>query len=224
MTDPVPQNFRGEGFCSLASSTSGKTEAQRRRRACGPFCRCYYELVSAQTTTFLCRSSCYNNEVPSYPPKSHAPQHLRPPPCIHGFARFLTNYCGRVQHRRVLTLVSQAWKPGGSVHRWLWWPGGLPACSQPHVPHLWSEGTSVPHLLGVLWRPSETMRSQPLFGSQECKELYVVDDQHKRCASAVHRVPLKLTELTLSIQTWLRIPVCMVFNNFHVAEFWRLWY
>lgn len=32
--DQVLQNFRGEGFCSLASSTSGRTEAQGRRATC----------------------------------------------------------------------------------------------------------------------------------------------------------------------------------------------
>ena len=73
--DQVLQNFRGEGFCSLASSTSGRTEVRGRRATCfilrGPS-----EPVSDETRTFLCLSSFSNNR---YPPESYKPQLLRPP-------------------------------------------------------------------------------------------------------------------------------------------------
>ena len=50
--DQVLQNFRGEGFCSRASSSSGRTEAQGRRATCfilrGPS-----EAVSDETRKFL---------------------------------------------------------------------------------------------------------------------------------------------------------------------------
>lgn len=85
----VFQNFRGEGFCSLASSTNRRTEAQGRRATC-LIPRGHSEPVSDETRIFLYLSSFGNNRIPRYPPESYEPQLLRPPPLIYRFACFLS--------------------------------------------------------------------------------------------------------------------------------------